>query len=128
MKANVYVDINPKLIHNLNHTQVQIGVDYSKRHGGCVINFNAGHHEPGDKFSGFTMALMSSPDGHHLIESMGRDNTKKVEAHRERVFGEIEKRSGSAWEALVKWCGEKGLEIAPPADAATTTTPEAVAG
>lgn len=119
---NVYVDITPKMIQNLNHTQVQIGVDYNKRHGGIVINFNAGHHEPGDKFSGFTMALMSSPDGKHLIESMSRDNKKKVQAHRERVFAEIEKRSGPAWEAFLKFCADNGLTVK------TDTPAEAVAG
>lgn len=90
----------------IDNNAIQVRVRYWKGRG-ILLGFTAGE----DMGSSFRCALITGASADYVLEEIGRDNKKKVEAWEKVVFEQIEKKSGAAWDKLNEFANKFGMKL-----------------
>jgi len=111
--ASVIVNTEPKTCgsSDMIHNGIEAKVDYSKQYGGIVLSLSAGKYEPGENFSGFQVAIFSSPSKYIVLTPTARDNKKKVAEAKEITLSQIQDKIGAGWDFVQAFAKEFELTI-----------------
>jgi hypothetical protein len=113
----MYLSIKPFNKSGIDHNVVHLDVVYDKRATGPVLTMQTGNLEEanGTGFTGFKMAIFSSPSGRLVLETGWKTNNKKrMGAARDMVEHQIGRKEGPAYEAIVELLTKAGSGLLEP--------------